>query len=83
MVLEATEFLEHFQWKNEKEIIQHLNAKREEVSEELADVLYWVLLIANDLDIPLDEALGKKMKQNRAKYPIAKAKGNHAKYTDL
>ena len=83
LVLEASEFLEHFQWKNEKEIKEHLKGSKEAVSEELADVLYWVLLIAHDLDIKLDEALLKKMIKNRTKYPIEKAKGKHTKYTEL
>lgn len=83
LVLESTEFLEHFQWKNEQEIKVHLKNKKSDVSEELADVPYWVLLIAHDLDIQLDEALLKKMTKNRAKYPIEKARGKHTKYTEL
>ena len=83
LVLEATEFMEHFQWKNEEEIKQHLSNKKTEVSEELADVLYWVLLIANDLKIPLDKALKDKMNKNNTKYPVHKAKGKHTKYTEL
>lgn len=83
LVLEATEFLEHFQWKNENEIRQLLDTKKSEVSDELADVLYWVLLIANDLDINLQKSLNNKMIANNAKYPIEKSKGKHTKYTEL
>ncbi len=83
LVLEAAEFLEHFQWKNEKEISEHLNKNNEEVSDELADVMYWVLLIAHDLDIDLEKAMTAKMRKNANKYPVAKAKGNHTKYTNL
>jgi NTP pyrophosphatase (non-canonical NTP hydrolase) len=83
LVLEATEFLEHFQWKTEEEIKQHLKTKKDDVAEELADVLYWVLLIANDLDIPINDTFVKKMIKNQAKYPINKAKGKHTKYTEL
>lgn len=83
LVLESTEFLEHFQWKNPEEIKQHLKEHKEDVSYELADVLYWVLLIANDLDINLTEALSKKMDKNEAKYPVDKAKGKHLKYTEF
>ncbi|MGZ6005230.1 MAG: MazG-like family protein [Candidatus Saccharimonadales bacterium] len=81
--LEASEFLEHFQWKNPDEIKIHLNVKGEEVSEELMDVLYWVLLIANDLEIDIEKEFGKKMTINDNKYPINKSKGSHAKYTEL
>ncbi len=83
LVLEATELLEHFQWKNAEEMLTHVQTKKDDVSEELADVFYWVLLIAHDLDIDLAEAFTKKMAKNDAKYPVDKASGNHKKYTEL
>ena len=83
LVLESTEFLEHFQWKDEDEIKTHLKAHESDVADELADVLYWVLLIANDLGINLNKSLDKKMTKNEAKYPVDKDKGNHLKYTEL
>ena len=83
LVLEANEFLEHFQWKNPEEVKQHINENKEEISDELADVLYWVLLISNDLNIDLYDALTRKMAKNEAKYPVDKAKGKHTKYTEL
>jgi len=82
LVLEAGELLEHFQWKNAEETATHVKNKKEEVSDEVADVLYWILLIANDLEIDLPSALDKKLKKNSAKYPVNKAKGRHNKYTD-
>jgi NTP pyrophosphatase (non-canonical NTP hydrolase) len=81
--LEAAELLEHFQWKTEEEIVKHLASKKKEVGEELADVFYWVLLIANKLDINLVNAFNEKMKINEVKYPVAKASGVHSKYTEL
>ncbi len=83
LVLEATEVLEHFQWKNETEIKKHLRESKDKVSDEIADVLYWVLLIANDLGINLQEAFKKKLSDNAKKYPVDKAKGQHTKYTEL
>lgn len=83
LVLEANEVLEHFQWKNADEMAEHVRQSREEVGEELADVLYWVLLMANDLDIDLTEAFDKKQEKNNQKYPKDKATGNHKKYTEL
>lgn len=83
LLLEAAEFLEHFQWKSSDEIKQHLKAKGDDVSDELADVLYWVLLIAHDMGIDLPKAFANKMAQNEKKYPVQKAKGKHTKYTDL
>ena len=83
LVLESAEFMEHFQWKSDEEISAYLKDKKNSVSDELADVFYWVLLIANDLDIDIDSALRDKIKKNAAKYPVEKAKGKHAKYTEL
>lgn len=83
LVLESTELLEHFQWKNSEEVKQHLADHKSDISDELADVLYWILLMANDLDIDVLAALSKKLDKNEAKYPVEKAKGNHKKYTEL
>lgn len=83
LVLEASEFIEHFQWKNPEEIKEHLKKNHDEVSDELVDVLYWVILIANDLDIDLTKEFNRKMQHNEKKYPIEKAKGSHKKYTEL
>lgn len=83
LVLEAAEFLEHFQWKSTEEIEKHLTEKRTDVENELADVLYWVLLISHDLDIDITQALGRKIQQNEAKYPVKRAKGNHKKYNQF
>lgn len=81
--LEASEVLEHFQWKSNEEIENHIKAQSSEVGEELADVLYWVLLIANKSNIDLSAAFAQKMAKNEEKYPIHKAKGTHKKYTEL
>jgi NTP pyrophosphatase (non-canonical NTP hydrolase) len=81
--LEASEFLEHFQWKSPEEIEHMVKNSKEDLAEELADVLHWVLLISADLDIDLDKSLKAKLKKNALKYPVEKAKGNHKKYTEL
>jgi dCTP diphosphatase len=81
LTLEATEVLEHFQWKNPKEMQRHIKVNKQEVADELVDVLYWVLLMAHDFDIDLDKAFDSKMSQNEAKYPVEKARGKHSKYT--
>ena len=83
LVLESAEFMEHFQWKSDEEISAYLKDKKNSVSDELADVFYWVQLIASDLDIDIDSALRNKIKKNEAKYPVKKAKGKHSKYTEL
>ena len=83
LALEAAEVMEHFQWKNAAEMAQHSTIHKEDIADELADVFYWVLLLSNKLDVDLVEAFQRKMKKNEAKYPVAKAKGSHKKYTEL
>jgi dCTP diphosphatase len=83
MVLEAGEVMEHFQWKNKEEVEKYVVEHKEEIGDELADVLYWILLMSFDLDIDILDALEKKIKKNEDKYPIEKARGKHTKYTNL
>lgn len=82
LVMEANEVLEHFLWKNEEEMTEHIKRKKQEVGEELIDTLYWVLLMCHDLQIDIDAAFKAKLKQNEKKYPIEKAKNSHKKYTE-
>jgi len=81
--LEASEVLEHFQWKSNEEIEKYVKENKEEIGEELADVMYWVLLMSHDLKINILDTLEKKLKKNEEKYPVEKAKGKHTKYNKL
>jgi NTP pyrophosphatase (non-canonical NTP hydrolase) len=81
--LEAAEVLEHFQWKSKEEVEEYVKTHKEEIGEEIADVLYWVLLMSNDLGIDIGDAFVKKLEKNGQKYPVDKAKGRHLKYTEL
>lgn len=83
LVLEATEVMEHFQWKNKEEMEKYIVTNKSDIGEELADVLYWVLLMSADLNIDILNSLEKKIRKNEEKYPIEKAKGNAKKYTEL
>lgn len=83
LVLESVEVLEHFQWKDKKEVRLYLTSNINDVAEELADVLYWVLLMCNDLGIDIKNALEFKLEKNKQKYPIEKTKGKHTKYNKL
>lgn len=83
LVLEATEVMEHFQWKNSKEIEEYSKTSKDEIAEELSDVLYCILLMAHDLNIDVRSAFEMKMKKNEKKYAIEKAKGKHIKYNKL
>ena len=76
LVIEAAELLECFQWSDTDYDIQH-------VKEELADVIVYSQNMLDKLGLDADEIVNAKMSQNETKYPVDKAKGNAAKYTDL
>jgi len=83
LVLESAEVLELMQWKNGQELQKHLEQKGASLGEELADVLFWVLAMAEDFHIDLGGAFKQKLIKNAQKYPIEKAKGVSTKYTEL
>ena len=83
LALEAAEVLEHFQWKSEEEINEYVKTNKDEIAEELADVLNYLLIMSHDLGIDIIEAEKKKVTKNESKYPVEKAKGNAKKYTEL
>lgn len=83
LVLEATEVMEHFQWKSPEEMKDYVKKNKQAISEELADVLYWILLLSHDLNIDIEKSLDKKLELNNQKYPVKKSKGKHLKYDKL
>ena len=83
LIVEAGEVLEHFQWRNGKELDEYIKAHKQEISDELADVFYCILQLADTLKIDLEKAFDSKMKQNEEKYPIEKSKGKPNKYNQL
>lgn len=83
LVLEAAEVLEHFQWKNNRELDEYIKTHKDDIGEELADVFNWVLLLSNYLAIDIIKAAEKKIKKNKKKYSVSKAKGRYAKYNTL
>lgn len=83
LVLEAGEVLEHFQWKSPEQVAQHAREHREEIADELADVAIYLFELADNIGVDLGQAIEAKMQKNAEKYPVAKAKGSAAKYTQL
>lgn len=81
--LEAAEVLELMQWRSGSELASHLKESKQQVGEELSDVLYWVLLLSHDLEIDLATAFCDKLALNAAKYPVEKSRGSSRKYTKL
>ena len=82
---EAAELLEHFRFKSESQMNDMLQdaSKREEISEEMADTLYFLVRLAQKYNIDLTNAFEKKMEKNERKYPIEKARGSNKKYNEL
>jgi dCTP diphosphatase len=81
--VEASELLEHFQWRSETESTQLSLPERQAVAHEAADVMLYLIRIADKLDIDLIEAAKEKMVLNAKKYPVEKARGSSKKYDEL
>lgn len=83
--IESSELSELFLWKDKKEIKKMLSTKegKEEVSDEIADILHYLLQLADNLKIDLNEASKNKLEKSAIKYPIEKSKGKATKYTKL
>jgi NTP pyrophosphatase (non-canonical NTP hydrolase) len=75
IVIEAAELLENFQWNSQFDM--------KNVSEELADVMNYCLLLADSLNIDIITTMHQKIDENEKKYPVDKAKGTSKKYTEL
>ena len=83
LAVEAAELLEPFQWLTEEQSRQLTAEQSEAVREEMADVLLYLIHLADKLDIDLATAASDKIVRNSAKYPVEKARGSSKKYTDL
>ncbi|CAK8721730.1 Nucleotide pyrophosphohydrolase [Candidatus Electrothrix laxa] len=81
LIVEAAELVEHFQWLSRQESNKLSDEQHEAVSMEMADVLIYLVRMAERLDIDLLEAAQKKLKINNKKYPVEQAKGRADKYT--
>mgnify|MGYP001080950569 FL=1 len=80
---EANELLQIFRFKNEEQMKELMSSnKKNEVQEELADVVYFALRFAQMNDIDLSLAIIDKIEKNNAKYPVDKAKGCNKKYNE-
>jgi NTP pyrophosphatase (non-canonical NTP hydrolase) len=79
LAAEAGELLEVFQWLSEPQSEQLGPAGKQAAEQELADVLIYLLRLADRLNINLDTAVADKLRINAARYPVALAKGNATK----
>lgn len=83
LIVEAAELAEHFQWLTPQQSHELPPPKAEKVREEVADVLIYLIELADVLGIDLAAAARDKIARNAAKYPVDKARGNAAKYDEL
>jgi NTP pyrophosphatase (non-canonical NTP hydrolase) len=83
LAVEAAELLERFQWLTEDESRKLSAADLARVREELADVLNYLVRLADKLDVDLLEAARDKIRQNALKYPAEKARGSARKYSEI
>ena len=81
--VEAAELLEHFQWISEEDSKRLPAEQLAKVRDELADVLIYLVRLADKLDVDLLAAARDKLVLNAAKYPVDKARGNNRKYSEL
>ncbi|TNE97333.1 MAG: nucleotide pyrophosphohydrolase [Deltaproteobacteria bacterium] len=86
--VECSELVEHFQWLTPEEA-QDLKSenpetteRREKVSEEVCDILFYLLRFSDIMNIDLQEAAKKKYEKNAKKYPAEKVRGNSKKYNE-
>lgn len=82
LCVEAAELLENFQWLNEGSRSELSDARLTQVRNEMADVLVYLIRLADKLDVDLPQAVAEKMALNRIKYPVDKVRGDARKYTE-
>jgi NTP pyrophosphatase (non-canonical NTP hydrolase) len=78
---EAGELLEIFQWLTDEQSRELSVDDRARVSAEIADVLIYLVRLADVLEVSLPEAVEAKLAENERKYPVELAKGNATKYS--
>jgi dCTP diphosphatase len=83
LAVEAAELLECFQWLTEDQSRTLPPEEREKVRHEMADVLNYLVRLADKLDVNLLEAAREKIELNAQKYPVDKARGSAKKYSEL
>ena len=78
--LEASELLELFQWKKSEEVVEK---SLQEIREELADVFIYSFMMADNLNLDVEEIIKSKLDLNEQKYPVEKSRGSNKKYNEL
>lgn len=84
IITESSELLEHFRFKSEKEVEEMFRnpIKKQEISEEMSDILFFLIRLSQRYNIDLSSEFDKKIKKNAEKYPVDKVKGLNKKYDE-
>ena len=85
LAIEAAELLEQFRFRSNEEIEGMMAdpRQRQRVAHELADVLYFVLLMCANLGLDASSILAEKLALSGQRYPVEEARGRNLKYTEL
>lgn len=81
--IEASELMEEFLWKTDDEVLKKVKKDKSRFADEIADTLVYLILLADDLQIDIYEAIENKLHKNAKKYPVEKCKGKSTKYNEL
>ena len=82
--VEASELLEHFQWRENESnnCVKDNKNLMAKIEEEIADVAIYLARLSSVLDIDLNNVINKKLLLNEEKYPVSLSKGEFVKYSD-
>ncbi len=84
IITEAGELLDIFRFKSYEQVDELFldDGRRGEIGEELADIFYFILRLAERYGIDISDELERKMKKNEEKYPVGRVRGDNRKYTE-
>lgn len=81
LMVEVAELMEHFQWLSEAQSGNLEENDQDAVAEELADILLYLVRLADKLEVDLLDAALHKLEKNAAKYPVEQVRGSAKKYS--
>jgi len=82
LMVEVAELIEHFQWLSDEQSANISIGIKPDIAEELADILLYLVRLADKLDVNLLEAALHKLEKNALKYPVEKVRGSAKKYSE-
>ncbi len=83
LAIEASELMEEFLWKTDDEVARKVERDPEAIKDEIADIATYLMLLSNDLNVNIFDAIEDKMEKNGKKYPVEKCFGKATKYNEL